>query len=74
MKEACAAVGLPLHAFPWQPRMGRAGLRRGSLYLVRPDGHVALADPEADPERLRDYRKAWAPTGAMLQDHAFAAG
>jgi hypothetical protein len=25
------------------------------LYLVRPDGYVALADPTADPERPRQY-------------------
>jgi hypothetical protein len=35
--------------------MRRAGLRRSALYLVRPDGYVALADPRADTERLRDY-------------------
>ena len=26
-----------------------------ALYLVRPDGYVALADPNAEPERLRHY-------------------
>jgi hypothetical protein len=30
-------------------------LRENALYVVRPDGHVALADPEADPQRL----EAW---------------
>jgi hypothetical protein len=35
--------------------MRRAGLKRGALYLIRPDGHIALADPEADTERLRQY-------------------
>jgi hypothetical protein len=47
-----------LHLFAWQPEMRRAGLRRAALYLVRPDGYVALADPYADPERLRDYFRA----------------
>jgi hypothetical protein len=28
---------------------------RAALYLVRPDGYVALADPRADPARLRQY-------------------
>jgi 2-polyprenyl-6-methoxyphenol hydroxylase-like FAD-dependent oxidoreductase len=53
--EACAELRLPLHLFTWQPAMRRAGLRNAALYLVRPDGYVALADPQADPERLRHY-------------------
>jgi hypothetical protein len=38
--------------------MRRAGLLRSALYLVRPDGYVALADRHADPERLREYVRA----------------
>jgi hypothetical protein len=38
--------------------MRRAGLLRSALYLVRPDGYVALADPHADAERLRRYGSA----------------
>jgi hypothetical protein len=51
--EACVELGLPLHEFAWQSGMKEAGLRRGALYLVRPDGYVALADPQADAQRLR---------------------
>jgi len=53
--EACRALGLALHAFPWTPAARRAGLRRAALYLVRPDGYVALADPDADPTKLERY-------------------
>jgi hypothetical protein len=53
--EACAELGLPLHLFAWQPEMRRSGFLRGALYLVRPDGYVALADPDGDPERLGRY-------------------
>jgi hypothetical protein len=53
--EACAELKLPLHVFGWKPQMRRAGLRRAALYLVRPDGYIALADPLAQPQRLRDY-------------------
>lgn len=53
--EACAELQLPLHLFPWRSQMRRVGLRQAALYLVRPDGYVALADPDADPERLRRY-------------------
>jgi hypothetical protein len=53
--EVCAELRLPLHVFGWQQDMRRAGVQCAALYLVRPDGYVALADPHADPERLRRY-------------------
>jgi 2-polyprenyl-6-methoxyphenol hydroxylase-like FAD-dependent oxidoreductase len=53
--EACLELRLPLHSFTWQPEMRRAGLLQAALYLVRPDGYIALADPHADTERLRSY-------------------
>jgi hypothetical protein len=55
LADACADLGLGLHQFAWRPEMDRAGFRRSALYLVRPDGYVALADARADPERLRRY-------------------
>jgi 2-polyprenyl-6-methoxyphenol hydroxylase-like FAD-dependent oxidoreductase len=55
LAEACTTLGLPLHLFPWIPAMETAGLQRGALYLIRPDGYVALADPEPSPDRLRRY-------------------
>jgi 2-polyprenyl-6-methoxyphenol hydroxylase-like FAD-dependent oxidoreductase len=55
LAEVCAELRLPLHLFAWQQRMRRTGLLRAALYLVRPDGYVALAIPHADPERLRHY-------------------
>ena len=46
IRAVCDERTLPLHVFPWRPEMGRTGLRRNAVYLVRPDGYVALADPE----------------------------
>lgn len=37
------AARLPLHALPWTDAARAAGFRRDGVYLVRPDGHVALA-------------------------------
>ena len=54
--EACAQRGLSLHAFAWQDAMAKAGLTRSAVYLVRPDGYVALADDGASPAPLL----AWA--------------
>jgi hypothetical protein len=55
VREVSAELRLPLHEFKWQDGMRRAGFQNGALYLVRPDGYVALADPNADPARLRQY-------------------
>jgi 2-polyprenyl-6-methoxyphenol hydroxylase-like FAD-dependent oxidoreductase len=55
---ACTELDLPLHAFPWQASMRRAGLKQNALYLIRPDGYISLADPIADPARLRDHLSA----------------
>jgi hypothetical protein len=44
---------LPLHVFPWRAEMRRRGLRRHAVYLVRPDGYVALADTGAARQRSR---------------------
>jgi 2-polyprenyl-6-methoxyphenol hydroxylase-like FAD-dependent oxidoreductase len=56
--DVCNELQLPLHLFPWHPNMRRAGLLRGALYLIRPDGYVALADARGNPERLRHYLQA----------------
>jgi 2-polyprenyl-6-methoxyphenol hydroxylase-like FAD-dependent oxidoreductase len=55
LKDACAELRVPLHEFAWAPLMHNAGLQKGALYLIRPDGYIALADPAADPHGLRDY-------------------
>ncbi len=51
----CGARGLPLHVFAWRRTIQRAGLKRNAAYLVRPDGYVALADPEASAAKLQSY-------------------
>jgi hypothetical protein len=54
-RKACEELGLPLHVFTWRTAVKRAGLARNALYLVRPDGYVALADAECRGSRLREY-------------------
>lgn len=58
--EACAEHHLPIHAFTWNTDMKRVGLKRDALYLVRPDGYIALAVSDGDARRLHDYLSAHA--------------
>jgi hypothetical protein len=55
LQDACALLGLALHRFQWKAKMAAAGFKRDALYLIRPDGYVALADAGADPQQLRGY-------------------
>jgi hypothetical protein len=46
---------LPLHVFGWRRDMRGSGLQRDAVYLVRPDGYVAMADREGRAEALTSY-------------------
>jgi hypothetical protein len=54
-QAACDERELPLHVFPWRPAMGRAGLQSNAVYLVRPDGYVALAAADGSGAAIRSY-------------------
>jgi 2-polyprenyl-6-methoxyphenol hydroxylase-like FAD-dependent oxidoreductase len=55
LAQFCVARGLGFHQFPWQAGCHEAGFMENSLYLVRPDGYVALADPLASTRKLTEY-------------------
>src|SRR5206468_2595088 len=58
IRAMCEERRLPLHVFPWRPATGRTGLQRNAVYLVRPDGYVAMADPERSPTAIPSYLDA----------------
>jgi hypothetical protein len=58
VQAVCKERTLPLHVFPWRQQIGQAGLRRSAVYLVRPDGYVALADPEGRAAAITSYLDA----------------
>jgi 2-polyprenyl-6-methoxyphenol hydroxylase-like FAD-dependent oxidoreductase len=58
VQAVCDARKLPLHVFPWRPEVGRTGLRRNAVYLLRPDGYVALADPAGSATAITSYLDA----------------
>jgi hypothetical protein len=52
----CGQQGLRLHVCAWSPEAERVGLARDALYLVRPDGYVALADGQASVSTLAAFQ------------------
>jgi hypothetical protein len=46
---------VPVHSFSWDKKTHSAGLIQNAAYLVRPDGHVALVQPEQDPRQMENY-------------------
>ncbi|HEX4153593.1 MAG TPA: FAD-dependent monooxygenase [Steroidobacteraceae bacterium] len=55
MEAICRERRLPLHVFRWSEEMRRARIVRDALYLVRPDGYVALAQAPASADALAEY-------------------
>jgi 2-polyprenyl-6-methoxyphenol hydroxylase-like FAD-dependent oxidoreductase len=58
LAEAGQTLGVRLHVFAWQRPMRGAGLTQNTLYLVRPDGHVALVDSGVSPDAVARYMDA----------------
>jgi 2-polyprenyl-6-methoxyphenol hydroxylase-like FAD-dependent oxidoreductase len=55
VKKACRDLDLPIHVFAWDESTKKAGLEKDALYLVRPDGYIALASSRESDGALRDY-------------------
>ena len=59
VQDVCQAFKVPLREFPWSDAFWSAGLMHDALYLVRPDGYVALAEPNARAQVLERYLETW---------------
>jgi 2-polyprenyl-6-methoxyphenol hydroxylase-like FAD-dependent oxidoreductase len=55
LRQAAVRHGLALHEYPWNQRTQEVGLTRDALYLLRPDGHIALLDSTPDVDRLQHF-------------------
>jgi hypothetical protein len=55
LRAMCSRRDLLLHVFPWQDSVRRTGLRQNAAYLVRPDGYIAVVEPEGIGERIDAY-------------------
>lgn len=51
----CRALGLATQVFPWSESTNDAGMERDGAYLIRPDGHVAVAWGDQSIEKLRSF-------------------
>jgi hypothetical protein len=59
LQRVCQQLGVELHVFRWRAVMQHSGLARSALYLVRPDGYIALADSAYGTGHLRAYVAEW---------------
>ncbi|WP_371018041.1 FAD-dependent oxidoreductase [Pseudalkalibacillus sp. JSM 102089] len=55
VKGFARVSGYALYEFSFEKAMTKKGLQENALYLIRPDGYVALADSEQNVERLKQY-------------------
>ena len=53
--ETARSLGMGLFAIPWGRAAARAGLCKGALYVIRPDGYIGLADPNGSAQALAAY-------------------
>jgi 2-polyprenyl-6-methoxyphenol hydroxylase-like FAD-dependent oxidoreductase len=67
LREATRLRGIAMHDFRWSEGAESAGLAHDGLYLVRPDGHVGLADAKQDVARLDAYLSQFAIVPRGLQ-------
>jgi 2-polyprenyl-6-methoxyphenol hydroxylase-like FAD-dependent oxidoreductase len=58
LQALCSQRRLALHVFPWRPEIAATGLQRDAMYLIRPDGYVALADASGRAEAVAAYLDA----------------
>ncbi|CAN5498079.1 FAD-dependent monooxygenase [soil metagenome] len=61
LREEASKLGIRLCEFDWCAAMAPEDVACHVAYLVRPDGYVAVADPDQDPERLRGFFRKWHP-------------
>ncbi|HEX4604621.1 MAG TPA: monooxygenase, partial [Candidatus Angelobacter sp.] len=50
---------VPVFSFAWAKQARSAGFSRNAAYLVRPDGHIALAQPEQASLQMENYLSQW---------------
>jgi 2-polyprenyl-6-methoxyphenol hydroxylase-like FAD-dependent oxidoreductase len=65
LREFAAQRALPLHSFAFDDAAKSAGFVPGAAYLVRPDGYVALAQPDQNTQTLNQFLSKWLTTSPV---------
>ena len=55
LREFAKASAYPFYKFSWKEKMKVAGMGRDSMYLIRQDGYVALANAGQDVEKIKYF-------------------
>jgi hypothetical protein len=46
---------IPIYIFEWSPKAEKAGYRKDTIYIVRPDGYIGLAGVSGDTQKISAY-------------------
>ena len=69
-RSACRELDLAAHVFDWTDAAHHAGMEHGAMYLIRPDGHVAMASSDQSVTKLRDFLgRVGLRFGAAVTEH-----
>ncbi len=55
LEAVCGELQLPVHNFAFSEHAKHAGLKQDALYVIRPDGYIALASSEESGSKLRAF-------------------
>lgn len=55
LSKTCNEHQIKIHTFPWENSMSKAKVMRNAVYLVRPDGYIAICGTKVSPEDIEKY-------------------
>ena len=55
----CNERNVKLHVFSWNISAKTAGLKKNAVYVIRPDGHIGIAAPDANLVKITAYFDKW---------------
>jgi hypothetical protein len=58
VERVCEELELSFQSFTWSPEAAKAGFTRNALYLVRPDGYLALVEASGSSMRLAAFSRS----------------